>query len=62
MGGGGGDRERGEGTGVTVNPWRQMKLHELMATLEDSSVGPSCFVFVNSECLMWLGVFFFGGG
>ena len=32
-GGGGGAEES-----VRVNPWRQMKLHELMAKLEDSSV------------------------
>lgn len=53
-----------------VNRWRQMKLHELMAKLEDSSVSPQCDWNCFNECCYWLdamcgkkrSIFFFCSG
>ena len=42
-GGGGGGGVRGGERSARVNPWRQMKLHELMAKLEDNSVRGDAF-------------------
>lgn len=46
-GGGGGSGARGAERSLRVNPWRQMKLHELMAKLEDNSVSDAFFLAVS---------------